>query len=302
MGRDGKRKSFASRMKHILLGLPQDPRKRTRAYWVKRIVLGAVFIYITIAILMALFQRSFIYFPEKLPPDTPLQLPAETEEVSFEVQDIGRIFGIYHPPQDGELTVLLLHGNSKNVLHYLDLFVGLVRLNLGVLMPDYPGFGKSDGSPTEETVYRTAERALQFLKEQNIPPSKVVLFGKSLGTAVATHLATKSDCAGLILESPFKSIASVGQRQYPFLPVSLLVRDRYEILPRIKSVGEPLLVIVAEDDTLVVPEESFAVFEEAAEPKTLLTIKNADHNDIQSTGGEFYWEHLRLWLDTLPTK
>lgn len=301
--RQKNRRDFILRIKRALLGLPQEPKKRTFSYWIRRIIISLLLIYIIIVFLMTLFQRSFIYFPERLPVDRPLRLPEGSREVSLMVKGIGRICGVYHPAEKDELMVLLLHGNAKNLLHYMDLYNGLVRLKVGVLMIDYPGFGKSGGTPTEKSVYESAEAALRWLvKERNIPPSKIVLFGKSLGTAVATYLATRNDCAGLILESPFKSIVSVGQSQYPFLPVRLLIRDRYEILSRVRSVVEPLLVIVAEEDTLVEPEESYAVYEAANEPKSLLTIRGAEHNDIQAIGGEFYWNALNSWLLSISSK
>jgi len=278
------------------------PKKGWRR-WLKRFLVVGVVGYGAIVALMAVFQRSLIYSPVKLPPNARLLLPPKTHEISFTVDGVGRIFGIYHPPKKNELVVLLLHGNAENVLYYLDLFKGLVRLNVGVLMIDYPGYGKSEGSPTEETLYRSAERALEWLnREQKIPFSRVVLFGKSLGTGVATHLAAEHSCAALILESPFKSLASVGQRKYPFLPVSLVLVDRYEVLSRISRVGEPLLVIVAEKDSLVVPAESFTVYKAAAEPKTLLVIKDADHGNIQSVGGDFYWQRIKWWLENFSKK
>ena len=122
------------------------------------------------------------------------------------------------------------------------------------------------------------------------------MFGKSLGTAVAAELAAAGEVAGLVLESPFCDLPSVGQTHYRFLPVSLLIKEKYNTLLRIQEINCPLLVIVETKDCIVPPEQSRNVFGRAKAPKNMFELKDAGHTDIQAVGGQSYWNTLREWL------
>ncbi len=278
---------------------PHDDRRRKLLRTALRILAGAAGAYLLVLLLMFLFQKHFIYFPEKIPRKKKIALPNGDEEVWITVREAGRIHGIRHPAPQGRLTVLFLHGNARNILHYRSIYDGFSKNGFGVLMIDYPGFGKSEGAPSERALYETAHAAVAFLNKTGVENDRIVVFGKSLGTGVATELAASDRYAGLILESPFTDIAAVGQDKYWFLPVRLLLRESYDNLSRIAEVKCPLLVIVAEEDELVPPEQSREVFEKADGPKEMLTVPGAHHNDIQDVGGRRYWDSVKSWMEKL---
>jgi fermentation-respiration switch protein FrsA (DUF1100 family) len=196
--------------------------------------------------------------------------------------------------------VLLLHGNAQclQAWKYLHLEVG--ELGWGVLTIDYRGYGKSSGTPTEEGLYADGRAALAFLSAEGVDPGQVVLFGKSLGTGVAVQLGCETRVAGTWLESPYLSFDSVGKRILPFLPGGeTLLFDRYDSLSKIDGLLCPLLVTLGDMDTLILPQESRQLFEKAPEPKTLVEVQGAGHNDIQMVGGQPYWDGVASWLESL---
>ena len=139
-------------------------------------------------------------------------------------------------------VVLFLHGNAGNISHRLEKLDTLHALGTDTLIVDYRGYGASEGSPDEAGLYRDAAAAYEHLRgSHRIPSSRIVLYGESLGCAVAVDLATRIEAGGLILEAVFTSLVDVGQKLYPFLPVKLLARSRFEVLRRIEQVHAPLL-------------------------------------------------------------
>lgn len=275
------------------------PRRRSWRRLVRKVVIDAAIVYVVLLLAGVIFQKRLTYFPRRLDTSEQVPLLAGDEEVWIELAGVGRIHGIYHRAPVEGLTVLFLHGNSGNVCTWKGVYDGLVSLGAGVLMIDYPGYGKSEGSPCEEALYSSAHAAAEFLQSRGVPREDVVIFGKSIGTGVGVELASSGAFAGLVLESPFTSLVAAAQVHYWFFPVSLVFCEEYDSLSRIEQVGCPLLVVVATEDKLVPPEQSTELFNRAREPRVLLTIQGAGHNDIQDTGGFAYWAGLRDWLDKL---
>jgi fermentation-respiration switch protein FrsA (DUF1100 family) len=160
------------------------------------------------------------------------------------------------------------------------LALALRRLGLQVLLFDYRGYGGNPGSPSEGGLYADGRAARDYLlTRSDVAASRLVYFGESLGTAVAVALAAERPPAAVILRSPFTSMMAVGQHHYPWLPVRWLLRDRFDSSSRIRAIHAPLLVIGGDADRVVPLQLSLGLYEAANEPKTLLVLKGADHND-----------------------
>lgn len=153
-------------------------------------------------------------------------------------------------------------------------------------MVDYRGYGENPGSPSESGLAADARAAAEFLKSRGVDQDRIVYFGESLGAAVATGLATEEQPAALVLRSPFPSLVDVARVHYPWLPVSLLLRDRYPVQSQIARVDSPVMVILGTVDDIVPPKLSRAVYEAASEPKTLVVIEGAGHNDLALLNGD----------------
>ena len=245
-------------------------------------------------------ERIFVFFPDRELLASPTQFGLEFEDVSFQTTDGVTLHG-WFVPGPGEITWLWFHGNAGNISHRLEnLLLVHQRLGVNVLLFDYRGYGRSSGRPSEKGTYRDAEAALKYLRSRpDIDSRKIVFFGRSVGCAVAVELATRHEPYGLILESPFTSLADMAKRAFPFLPVGFLVRGKYDSVSRINHISAPLLVLHGDRDDIVPIELGRRLFEAADEPKTFYTIAGAGHNDTYDEGGEPYLAALERFLQGL---
>ncbi len=239
--------------------------------------------------LLWLFQRRLIYFPVNTPP-----LPAESvlpgaEDVSFATGDGLVLKGYFVPALTGEnhSAVVVFNGNAGHRGYRIPLAEALSRRGLAVLLFDYRGYGGNPGNPSELGLIEDARAAVKYLtSRRDIHPDRIVYFGESLGAAVAVALAVERAPAALVLRSPFSSMVRIGQIHYPFLPVGLMLKDKYESEERIRRVESPLLVIAGEADRIVPSQDSRRLFEIANWPKQFHLVAGADHNDPDlSVGG-----------------
>jgi fermentation-respiration switch protein FrsA (DUF1100 family) len=155
---------------------------------------------------------------------------------------------------------------------------------MGILMPEYRGYGGNPGEPSEDGFVRDAEAALTFLKREGLAPDRIIVYGESIGSGVATRVASERPVTAVVLESPFTSLTAMAARHYPWLPVGRLLQDRFDSASRIGRVRAPLLVLQGGRDTIVPPEMGRALFEAASEPKELWSAPEADHNDLYAFG------------------
>ncbi|MBI2320942.1 MAG: alpha/beta hydrolase [Chloroflexi bacterium] len=225
------------------------------------------------------------------------------EEVWLTASDGVRLHGWFVPgPRD--LVWLWLHGNGGNISHRVENIAFIQRrLGASVFIFDYRGYGLSEGRPSEDGLYRDADAALAYLRiRPDLDARRVVLFGRSLGTAVAVDLAARERVLGLILESPLTSIPGLARALYPFLPLEPLLRTRYDALAKIGRVAAPLLVIHSRDDEVIPYQQGQALFAAAREPKRLYTLTGARHNDTYLRGGDGYWQALDGFLASLQSR
>ncbi|MBA2896876.1 alpha/beta hydrolase [Nonomuraea soli] len=226
---------------------------------------AALVILTVVVVLFALlwaFQRSLIYLPDSRP------VPA-ARDVTLTTAD-GLELKAWHWP-GGEVTVLVAGGNAGNRSYRLPLAEALAARGFSVLLMDYRGYGGNPGTPTEEGLLMDARAARAFVK------GRVVYFGESLGAAVVTALALTHPPEALVLRSPFTSLADAGQHNYPFLPVRLLLRDRFPLAQQVREVRAPVTVVYGTHDTIVPPELSLEVARAAG--ARVVAVDGAGHND-----------------------
>ena len=260
------------------------------------IVIVLVFAWLLLAVALYLFQSKFVYFPSKTLASSPQQIGAEYEEVSLTTADGHRLHGWYLPADDARFTLLFFHGNAGNISHRLDSLMIFRELGLATLIIDYRGYGLSEGKPSEKGTYLDAESAWDYLlKERGVKAGNIIIFGRSLGGGVATWLAQKKKPAALVIESTFTSITDIASSLYPYMPVRLLGRIRYENIERIDAISSPLLIIHSQQDELIPYSHGQALFQQAAEPKAFLEISGG-HNGGFLLERDRYLEGLRGFL------
>lgn len=234
-----------------------------------------------LALLLYIFQSRLVFYPEidREVAATPALAGLQYEDIHLETSDGINLHGWYIPAAQPRGTVLFLHGNAGNISHRLDSIEMFHRLGYSTLIFDYRGYGNSGGKPTEQGTYRDAEAAWRYLTGQrHIPSCHIVLFGESLGGAVAAWLASRERPAALVIASGFTSVPDLGQQLYPYLPVRWLARIRYDTREYLRSVTAPVLVAHSPEDDIIPYEHGRALFAAANPPKQFLELAGG-HND-----------------------
>lgn len=245
-------------------------------------------------------QDRLIYFPERELALTPRVYKFDYGDVSLSTEDGVRLHGWFVPAPRARATLLYLHGNGGNISHRLEKIAIFRALGLDVLIVDYRGYGKSEGSPDEQGTYRDARAAWVHLTQQRgLAPARIIVYGESLGGAVASTLAAELSAEraprALIVESSFTSAADLGQELYPWLPVRWLSRYRYDGRAAIAKVRAPVLVIHSRADEIIPFRHGEALFAAANEPKRFLEIRGG-HNDGFLSSGAQYVEGIDAFL------
>jgi pimeloyl-ACP methyl ester carboxylesterase len=227
----------------------------------------------------------------------PRDAPVPVEEVFLETQDDVRLHSFYVPAPGATRALLYLHGNAGNASHRLPLAVLLARTGTNVWLLDYRGYGRSEGSPSEAGLYEDARAALAHLVDaRGFDPRRVVLFGSSLGGAVALHVAQDRELGGVILESTFDRLAAVAAAHFGPL-AGWVVGGRYDSLAKIARLRAPLLFLHGDRDEVVPFALGRRLFDAAPGPKGFATLRGAGHNDIPQVAGAHWLEQIRRFLD-----
>lgn len=266
---------------------------------------------------LMLFEDSFIYFPAKYPagvwereklPAREGKIVAQVEDVQLTATDGVRLHGWYCTPHVGRggalepvetnRTLLFLHGNAGNISHRYEIIEDFVKLPVNVLIIDYRGYGKSEGSPSEQGLYADARAAWDYLTTaRKIPASHIVIFGESLGGAVAVDLASKTSACGLVVQSSFTSIADMAAELLPFVP-HFMLRTKMDSLSKIGNVSCPKLFIHSQADEIIPYQLGRRLFDAANAPKQFYEVKGASHNLTFEIGGAAYYDALRNFIDS----
>jgi fermentation-respiration switch protein FrsA (DUF1100 family) len=259
--------------------------------------------YIGLGAFLYFMQPKLVYYPLGDIPATPLELRLPYEDVFFLTADSVELTGWYVPAaKPGSLTVLFCHGNGGNIGYYLDTIGILHEMGVNSFIFDYRGYGRSDGTPSEEGMYVDAYAAYQWLvRQKHCEPNTIVVFGRSLGGSVAAQLASKLTVRGLWLESAFTSYADMAAYHYPYFPVRRLCRYTYDTLAYLKNVRCPVIVIHSPDDEIVPFEMGRRLYEAAGEPKKFVQISGS-HNEGFVESGSQYTAPIAAWLERLNSK
>jgi hypothetical protein len=241
--------------------------------------------------MLCFWANRMIYYPMKYPQGLwDLQQQLGASDVWLRTSDGVRIHGWWIPGQNARLATLFLHGNAGNLTHRAPHMLEITAAGSSVLVLDYRGYGKSEGSPSERGLYLDAEAGYRWLVDSGHRPETVVAHGESLGTAVAVDLAARQRCGGVILEAPFTSARDVAARALPVLGPLLTwgMDSRRKIL----NVRAPLLIIHGTRDEVIPFELGQALFDGARPPKWFWAVEGSGHNDIVETAGARYRQRL----------
>lgn len=242
--------------------------------------IGLVVVVVVVVTLAYVFQRRLIYLPTGGPVPQAADVLPGARDVRLTTAD-GLTLGAWFVPATAPglgVSVLVANGNGGNRAHRSDLAAGLADAGFDVLLFDYRGYGGNPGDPSEDGLALDVRAARDYLVERT-RRQRLVYFGDSIGGGVVTELALEHPPDALVLRSPFTELADTAAEHYPFLPVRLLLRDRFPVAENVRRIRVPTLVVYGSADSIVPPDQSRAVAGAAAGPVTVVEIHGADHND-----------------------
>jgi uncharacterized protein len=271
------------------------------------LVLLVVIGYLGLLLLLRFNERRLIYFPGPqrtlLPPPAQLNLPVQRVEIPTD-DGLTLMSWLIRAGSDSTgIWLLICHGNAGNLsefdrpIHY----AGLRTLGLSLLAFDYRGYGENAGVPTEQGLYRDAQAAYRYLREQvGVPADRIVIFGHSLGSAVAVDLATRAPAAGLIVEGALSSVWQRGAELYPYIPVRWIAGTRFDSIDKIGKVTIPKLFLHAVGDEVIPIAHGRRLYQAAPEPKTFVELRGT-HSDAFEVDSATYFGSIRRFLANLPS-
>ena len=236
-----------------------------------------VIIYFFILISTYIFQRNLLYYPSENNYSGD-KLDVSITKVKITTHDDIELLSWYHNKDiDEHKTILFLHGNAgslENRIHKINHFKDI---DINFLLLSWRGFSGNNGDPSEKGIYEDARSAVRWLKNKGVVEKNIIIYGESLGTGAAVEIAQNNDFAGVILESPFTSMIDAGKTKYPFFPVRLLLKDKYESDKKIKKIKSPILIMHGEVDRIVPFWMGKKMYKLANEPKYSYFSKYDDH-------------------------
>ena len=248
---------------------------------VLKLILVIAACYGLLVIVVYFMQGRMLYLPNvpgRTLTMTPADMGMDYEDVSIKTADGVTLHGWFIAGRSSRV-LLFFHGNAGNISHRLDSIRQFQDLGLSVLIIDYRGYGQSEGRPTENGVYRDADAAWRYLREDRATlAGDIIIFGRSLGASVASRLAAQHQPLALIVESSFTSVPDIAKELYPWLPARWLSRLRHATRDYIREVRCPVLVVHSRDDEIIPFHHGEEIFASANEPRTLLAIRGT-HND-----------------------
>jgi len=243
-------------------------------------ILALVFFYILLLSVLFFFQRSLLYHPsvDNYLKEQVVREPTEIEKVKITTNDkIDLIGWFYNQDLEKFKTILFFHGNAGSLENRTYKLNHFKDLNVNFLIIAWRGFNGNEGKPNEMGLYEDARSAIKWLSAKGIKEQNIILYGESLGTGVAVEVAQNKDYAGVILESPFTSMVNMGKKYYPFFPVSLLLKDKFESYKKINNIFVPVLIVHGTVDKIVPYDMGKKMYELANEPKFFYSQEYGDH-------------------------
>ena len=242
-----------------------------------QLILIILFLYSLILIFLYFYQRSLLYHPNENNYSED-KISVDIEKVKILTSDKIELLGWYHKKNLKDFkTLIYFHGNAgslDNRIHKLNHFEGM---NINFLIIAWRGFSGNKGTPSEQGLYEDGKSAINWLINKGVEEENLVVYGESLGTGVATQLAQNNNFAGIILETPFTSMVHAAKIFYPYVPVNLILKDKFENYKKIKNINSPILVMHGEADQIVPFSMGKKIYEIANEPKYSYFTKYDNH-------------------------
>lgn len=267
----------------------------------RRLLIFLTVLLLALVLVPVLFERRLVYVPFRTLEVTPKDLGLRFEEARLVTEDGVTLHGWFLPVDGSRFTVLVCHGNAGNISHRLDRALLMqAKLKIDVFLFDYRGYGLSEGTPDEQGTYRDARAAHRYLSTaRGVMPGNLIIFGESLGAAVALQLALEVPARALVLEAPFTSIGDMARGMLPIPFPGVLLRTKYDNIGKIGGLRMPLLILHGDLDTTVPFAQGRRLFDAAPEPKSFFRIPGAGHNDTYLVGGDLYWQ---AWTEFLAER
>jgi fermentation-respiration switch protein FrsA (DUF1100 family) len=247
--------------------------------------------------------NSQLFFPDRVLVANPGELGMPYEDIAIETRDKLRLHAWWIPAKRPKAVLLFFHGNAGNISHRLDNLKLLYGLGISCLIPDYRGYGQSEGHPDEKGFYLDAHAAygavMSYATQQGAP---LVIFGRSLGGAAAVEVGNGLEVSGVILESTFTNLGDMAKSIFPIPGLDSLLSGRFNSLGRIEAIKAPLLMFHGDQDEIVPYRLGRELFEKASQPKEFVTLKGAHHNDTVMVGGPDYLARISRFVDSIGPK
>ncbi|MDA8015872.1 MAG: alpha/beta hydrolase [Thermoanaerobaculia bacterium] len=241
------------------------------------------------------YQASQVFEPTRYPLGQwdPAKEGLRYEDVEFLSEDGTKLHGWWFGHDGADMTLVYCHGNRGSIAERVEVFASLLRLKVNVFAFDYRGYGKSEGSPSEQGVFADARAAVDYAAARRDSGLRsVLLFGHSLGGAIAIDAALHRPVGGLVVQSSFTQLADMARHRHPDLPMHWICRNEFRSIEKVPRLQMPKLFIHGGSDRTVPHEHGRALFEAAAKPKDFLSIAKADHNDVHLWGSLRYFSRL----------
>ena len=240
-------------------------------------VSSVVLAYFIIILFVYFYQRNLLYHPSE---NNYLndKITFNYEEIFIETDKKIKLKSWFIKKDLNKFkTILIFHGNAGNLFNRVYKLNELNKLDVNILLISWRGFSGNKGKPTEKNLYHDTEEAVKWLNNRGAISKNIILYGESLGTGVATELGTSNAFGGIILESPFTSIANAAKIYYPYLPVNIILKDRYDSIGKIKNITTPILIMHGKKDNIVPQKMGLELYEKANQPKFSYFPENDDH-------------------------
>lgn len=280
-------------------------KKTLRALW--SLLIMALTAIISMGAFIYFFQDKFVYVPDKQLTVNPGNASLKYDDVELTAKDGTLLHAWYVNAENPKGVILFCHGNAGNLSDRVDTVKIFHELEMDVMIFDYRGYGKSEGSPSEKGTYQDAEAAWDYLvQKKEIPPDKIIIVGRSMGGAIAAKLASEKESAGTVIESAFISIPEIAHDLYPFLPlISVFSKIRYPTNDYIKKINTPIMLVHSVDDEIVNIRHGEKNFKDANNPKKFIKLSGS-HNDCyfncESVYRKAYKDFIQDCIKEAPIK
>ena len=292
------RKSMPGDIIKKIIGAVEKDKRRRYINLFFTILFVFIIAYVTLSVNIIYMERKETYHPDKDMYTTPATMGIFYEDVDLRTKDGQLINAWFMPSKDAKVTILYCHGTSGNLSDELDRINFFHTFNVNFMIFDYRGYGKSSGRPSEKGFYQDALAAYDFLISRNdVDKEKIVVIGESLGGPVAVNLCLHRKVKALVLESSIVSLTLIAQKLYPFLPVEILLSEKFDALSKIKNIHIPKLLVHGIDDERVSFNDALKLYYAAPQPKEFLPFRGAHNDNIYKISADYKAELVKFFQE-----